>query len=88
MGEAFGNPEELNSVVCRLSFEMEAGPFTEVRRVAAKVYGNVPDMPGEDADQFALRLAKLVMQTAEHALDGKRLVVLDELFRKAGRGKC
>ncbi len=67
---------------------MEARPFAEVGRVAAKIDGDVPNMTGEDADEFALRLAELVMQAAEHALDGKGLVVLDELFRKTGGGKC
>jgi hypothetical protein len=44
-------------------------------------------MPGEDADKFALGLAELVMQTPEHAFDGKGLVVLNELFRETGGRK-
>jgi hypothetical protein len=44
-------------------------------------------MTGEDADEFALRLAELVMQAAEHAFDGKRLVVLNELFGETGGRK-
>ncbi len=88
MGEAFRDPEELEVVVGGLSFEVEARPFAEVWRVAAKIDGDVPNMTGKDADEFALRLAELVMQAAEHALDGKGLVVLDELFRKTGGGKC
>ena len=87
MGEAFWDPEELEVIVPRLSFEVETGPFAEIGRVAAEIDSNVPDMPGEDADKFALGLAELVMQAAEHAFDGKGLVVLDELFRKTGGGK-
>jgi hypothetical protein len=87
MGEAFGDPKELELVVRGVSFEVEAGPFAEVGRVAAKIDGDVPDMTGEDADEFALRLAELVMQAAEHAFDGKRLVVLNELFRETGGRK-
>jgi len=87
VGEAFGDPEELEFVVRRLSFEVEAGPFAEVGRVATEIDGDVPDMPGEDADKFALGLAELVMQAAEHAFDGKGLVVLDELFRETGGGE-
>jgi len=86
MGEAFGDPKELELVVRGASFEVEAGPFAEVGR-AAKIDGDVPDMTGEDADEFALRLAELVMQAAEHAFDGKRLVVLNELFRETGGRK-
>ena len=88
VGEAFGDPEELEGVVRGLSLEVEARPFAEVGRVAAKIDGDVPYVTGEDTDEFALRLAELVMQAAEHALDGKGLVVLDELFRKTGGGKC
>jgi len=87
VGEALGDPEKLEIVVRRLSFEVEAGPFAEIGRVATKIDGDVPDMPGENADKFALGLAELVMQTAEHAFDGKGLVVLDELFRQTGGGK-
>ena len=78
VGEAFGNPEELEVVGGGLSLEVEAGPFAKVGRAAAEVDGDVPDMTGEDADQFTLRVAKLIMQTAEYALDGKGLVVLNE----------
>jgi hypothetical protein len=87
VSEAFGDPEELEVIVPRLSFEVEACPFAEVGRVAAEIDGDVPDMPGEDADKFALGLAELVMQAANHTLDGKRLVVLDELFRETSGGK-
>jgi hypothetical protein len=87
MSEAFGNPEELEVIVPRLTFEVEAGPFAEVGRVGAEIDRDVPDMPGEDADKFALGPAELIMQAAEHALDGKGLVVLDELLRETGGGK-
>ena len=88
MGETFGDPEELEVVVGGLSFEVKAGPFAEVGRVAAQIDGDVPDMAREDADEFALRLAELVMQAAEYALDGERLVVLNELRGKTGGRKC
>jgi hypothetical protein len=88
VGEALGDPEELEVVVRGLSFEVEARPFAEVGRVAAKIDGDVPYVTGEDTDEFALGLTELIMQAAEHALDGKGLVVLDELFRKTGGGKC
>jgi hypothetical protein len=87
MGEALGDPEELELVVRRLSFEVEAGPFAEVGRVATEIDGDVPDMPREDADKFALGLAELVVQAAEHPLDGEGLIVLNELFRETGGGK-
>jgi len=66
---------------------VESGPFAEVRRVAAKIDGNVPDMAGDDADQFPLRPAKLVMKAAENTLRGKGLIILDELDRKTSIGK-
>ena len=46
VGEAFGDPEELEGV----GAEVEAGPFAEVGGVGAEVDGDVPDMAGEDAN--------------------------------------
>ena len=87
MGEAFGYPEELKVVAGGLGFEVESGPSAEVGGVAAKVDGDVPDMAREDADELALGLAELIMQATEYAFDRERLVVLNELCRKAGCGK-
>jgi hypothetical protein len=87
VGEAFGDPEELEVVIGGLGFEVETGPFAEVRRVAAEIDGDVPDMSGEDADKFPLGLAELVVQATQDAFDGERLVVLNELSGKAGSGK-
>ena len=36
------------------AFEVESGPFAEVRGVGPKIDGDVPDVSGEDADEFAL----------------------------------
>ena len=87
MGEAFGDPKELEVVVGRLGFEVESGPFAEVGGVAAEVDGDIPDMAGEDADEFALGLAELVVQAPEYAFDRERLVVLNELRGKTSGGK-
>ena len=69
VGEAFGNPKELEIVGGGLGFEVESGPFAEVGGVAAQIDGDVPDVAGEDADEFALGFAELVVQAAEYALD-------------------
>ena len=66
---------------------MKAGPFAEVRGVAAEVDSDVPDMAGEDADELALGLAELVVKAAEDAFDGEGLIVLNELRGEAGCGK-
>jgi hypothetical protein len=66
---------------------MESGPFAEVGGVAAEIDGDVPDAAGEDADEFALGLAELVVQATEYAFDGEGLVVLNELRGEAGSGK-
>lgn len=87
MGEAFGDPEELKVVVGRLRFEMETGPFAKVGRASAQIDGDVPNMTGEDADQFALWLTELVMQATEHAFDREGLVILNELCGEAGVGE-
>jgi hypothetical protein len=87
VGEAFGDPEELEIVVGGLGFEVESGPFAEVGGVAAEIDGNVPDMAREDADEFTLGLAELIVQATEYAFDRKRLVILNELCGKRGGGK-
>lgn len=87
MCEAFGDPEELKVVVRGLTFEVKARPLAKVRRVAAEIDGNVPNMTGEDADQFALRLTELVMQATKHAFDREGLVILNESCREAGVGE-
>ena len=71
VGEAFGNPEELEFVGGGLGFEVKAGPFAEVGRVAAEIDGNVPDMAGEDSYEFTLGFAELVVQAPKDALDGE-----------------
>jgi hypothetical protein len=87
MGEAFGDPEKLEVVAGGLGFEVEARPFAEVWGVAAEIDGDVPDMAGEDADEFALGLAELVVQATEYAFDRERLIVLNELGGKTGGRK-
>ena len=88
MGETFRDPQQLEIVLRGLRVEMEARPLAEIRRVAAKIDGHVPDVTREDPHEFPLRLPNLVMQPAEYALDGKGLVILDKLSGKTGRGKC
>jgi len=44
VSEAFGDPEEFERVGGGGAFEVESGPFTEVRGVAAKIDGDVPDV--------------------------------------------
>jgi hypothetical protein len=88
VSKTFRDPEQLEVVVRRLRPEVKACPFTEVGGFAAKVDGNVPDMTGEHAHEFALRSLNLVMQAAEHTFDRKGLVVLDKLVRKTNGGKC
>jgi len=86
--EAFGDPEELEVVVRGFGFEVEASPFAEVGRVATEIDGDVPDVAGEDADEFALWLAELVVEAPEYAFDGEGLVILHEFRRKTRGGKC
>lgn len=75
MGEAFGDPEKLEGVW----LEVEAFPFSEGWGVGAKIDGDVPDVAGEDADEFALGFAELIVEAAENALGGEGLVVLNEV---------
>ena len=87
MREAFGNPEELEFTLVIAGFEIERGPTAEVRRVATEVDSDIPDVAGEDADEFSLGMTELVVETAENAAGGKRLVVLSEGRGKSERGE-
>jgi hypothetical protein len=61
VGETLRDPQKLEIVVHRLGFQVKAGPLAEVRGVAAEVDRDVPDVAREDADEFALGLAELIV---------------------------
>jgi len=42
----------------------------------------------ENADEFALGVAELVVEAAENTFDGEGLVVLNEVRGQACGGKC
>jgi hypothetical protein len=87
VGEAFGDPKELEAVVRGRGLEVKSGPFAEVGGVAAEVDDEVPDVTREDADELSLGLDELVVQAPEDAFRGEGLVVLDEAGGEAGGGK-
>lgn len=87
MGEALGNPKELEFSGIVPRFKVEARPFTEVGRIAAKIDGDVPDMAGEHANQFPLGLAELIMKASQDASGGERLVILYKMGGQTGRGE-
>ena len=87
MSKAFGNPEQFELAVVIAGLEIECSPAAEVRRVAADIDGDVPDVAEEDADEFALRMAQLVVETTEDTARRKRLIVLSEDGRETERGK-
>ncbi len=90
VGEAFRDPELMEIAGLGAGGEMEAGPLAEGGGDAAQVEGDVPDVAGEDANELALGFFKLIVETAEDALAGERLVVLDEGGGEAGgsEGRC
>lgn len=57
---------------------MHADPLAEIRRAAAYVDRDVIDLAGTDAHQLALGLLQLIVQAAQHAARGARMVVLYE----------
>src|ERR1700758_1144353 len=52
--KAFGNPEKFEIAIVVAGLEVEGGPAAEVGRVAAEINGDVPDVAGEDPDEFSL----------------------------------
>jgi hypothetical protein len=87
VGEALWNPEEFELAFGIPRLKMEAGPAPEVGRVTAEIDGNVPNVPGEDPNEFALRMTKLVVKAPKNAANGKRLIVLCEGVWKIERRK-
>lgn len=87
MGEAFGNPKELEFAFVITRFEMETCPSPKVARVAAEIDGDVPDVARENTHEFPLRVAELVMKAAKYTTCGERLIVLREGVRKTKRYK-
>ena len=83
VGEAFGDPKKLEGV----GTEVETGPFAEVGGLGAEVHCDIPYVAGEDADELTLGFAELIMEAAEDAFGGERLVILEELGRKTSCGK-
>ena len=84
VSEALRDPEELELSGLGQWPQVEPGPFAEVRGVAAKIDRYIPDMAGEDPDEFALGLTKLVMKPTKNSPGGERLVILNEFSRKTG----
>lgn len=58
---------------------MESGPFSEVWGGGPEVDGDVPDVSGEDANEFSLGKAELVVEAADDSFGGEGLVLLDEV---------
>lgn len=82
MGKAFGDPEKLEITAVAYRLKVEARPPAKLGRVAAKIDSDVPDVSRENTNEFSLRQTKLVVESAEDPLAGKRLIVLGELGRK------
>lgn len=87
MRKAFGNPKRLDVSGFSEWLEMKPGPFAEIRRVAAEIDRDVPDVPGEDANEFPLGLAKLIVKPTENSPSRKGLVILNELSRETSIGE-
>ncbi len=57
--------------------------FPEGRRAAPQVDRNIENLAGDRANEFALGLANLVVQSANDVLFGKRMIVLHERLTNA-----
>lgn len=87
MGKALGDIEHVDSACVVAGVQVKSGPFSEVWGASAKVDCDIPDMAGEHADEFALGLAELIMETAKNTLGRERLIVLNEAAGQSGGGK-
>ena len=78
MRKAFRNPKqlELSGLVQRP--QVEARMAAEIRRSRPQVDRHIPDMACQHPHQLALRLAQLVVQSAQHPAGRKRLVILNK----------
>ena len=83
MGET-GRDPHLQVVLGR---QYRGYPLAKGGRTAAQVDGDIVDFAGHDAHQLALHVSHLVVQAAQHALAGSRVVILHEGRRKTGLSK-
>ena len=81
VGEALGNPEELQLVGGGLGFQMESSPSAEVGRLAPKIDRHVPNMAGENSNELGLRSAELIVKAAKDSFDREGLIVLHKIRR-------
>ncbi|MNK83296.1 hypothetical protein D3C87_1031010 [compost metagenome] len=80
MGETFRHPQ-LTMVFGR---QAHSHRFSEVRRAAANVHGDIQYFTDSYPDQFALSVLQLVMQATQYAFLRARVVVLNELRVQTG----
>jgi len=85
--KALRDPKQFEFSLVVAGLQVKAGPFAKVGRAAAEVDGDVPDMAGENTDEFALRFSKLIMEAAEDSLHREGLIVLDKARRETSSGK-
>src|SRR5579859_1578466 len=64
-----------------------ARPFAKMRRADANIHGHVERFAFDHAAELRLRAIELVMQDAQHALRGSRMVILNENIRDAEFGE-
>jgi hypothetical protein len=87
MRKAFRDPKKFKFSLVIAGLQVETSPLAKVRRVAAEIDGDVPDVAGENADKFALGFTNLIMEAAEDPAGGEGLIVLDETSGQACCGK-
>ena len=56
VGEALWDPDHLKRIHRVEALEVDADVLAELGRVGAEIDGDIPDMAGEDAEEFALGL--------------------------------
>lgn len=87
MGKSLRNPQHFQITVHRARFQVEDSVAAKVRRIAAEIDGDVQNVPVEYTHQLSLRLAQLVVQTAQDAARRKRLIILHKVGGEASGGK-
>jgi len=70
-----------------LTRQHHADPLAKVRRAEADVHGDIENLTPRDPAELGLRVAKLIMQPAQHPARGMGMIVLHERLANSRLGE-
>jgi len=82
-----GEPDRDVQQTMVLGRKVHSDPLAKGRRAPANVHRYVPHFSGDDAHQLGLARLRLIVETAQRAIDGTGMVILHKIVDDAGCGE-